>query len=142
MPTPTSLRAVWTLRGVHKGQPKDNERTFWCSKLGKTRIIADGKRGMVRNTGFCGQNCRRPLYPNFQLSVFCNITDPAFFYVNCFISSVLPRIVPMAPLLPPHSSGSARLSHAPARRLQSLPLSLQTAVRYSPQYGCWNPTVL
>ena len=27
-----------------------------CSKLGKTRIITDASCGMVRNTGFCGQN--------------------------------------------------------------------------------------
>ena len=27
-----------------------------CSKLGKTRIIKDAGRGVVRNTGFCGQN--------------------------------------------------------------------------------------
>ncbi|MFQ7650677.1 MAG: hypothetical protein ACLRK9_05675 [Roseburia hominis] len=27
-----------------------------CSKLGKTQIIEDVRRGMVRNTGFCDQN--------------------------------------------------------------------------------------
>ena len=27
-----------------------------CSKLGKTRIIKDAGRGVVRNTGFCGRN--------------------------------------------------------------------------------------
>ena len=27
-----------------------------CSKLGKTQIIEDVRRGMVRNTGFCAQN--------------------------------------------------------------------------------------
>ena len=27
-----------------------------CSKLGKTQMIRDVRRGMVRNTGFCGQN--------------------------------------------------------------------------------------
>ena len=30
-----------------------------CSKLGKTQIIADAKRGVVRNAGFCGQIYRR-----------------------------------------------------------------------------------
>ena len=40
-----------------------------CSKLGKTWIIEDAKRGMVRNTGFCGQNCRRLFYP--ELPVIC-----------------------------------------------------------------------
>ena len=33
-----------------------------CSKLGKTQIIEDARRGVVKNTGFCGQNCRRPFY--------------------------------------------------------------------------------
>ena len=28
-----------------------------CSRLGKTRIIKDAGRGMVRNTGFYGQIC-------------------------------------------------------------------------------------
>ena len=37
-----------------------------CSKLGKTQIIADAKRGVVRNTGFCGQNCRRLFYPELS----------------------------------------------------------------------------
>ena len=30
-----------------------------CSKLGKTQIIKDAGRGMVRNTGFCDQNTSR-----------------------------------------------------------------------------------
>ena len=33
-----------------------------CSKLGKTQIIADAKRGVVRNTGFCGQNLSPHVY--------------------------------------------------------------------------------
>ena len=40
-----------------------------CSKLGKTRIIEDARRGVVRNTGFCGQNCRSLFYP--ELSGIC-----------------------------------------------------------------------
>jgi len=36
-----------------------------CSKLGKTRIITDASSGMVRNTGFCGQICRRMVIWNF-----------------------------------------------------------------------------
>ena len=32
-----------------------------CSKLGKTRIIRDVKRGVIRNTGFYDQKNRRPL---------------------------------------------------------------------------------
>ena len=33
-----------------------------CSKLGKTQIITDAKRGVVRNTGFCGQIYHRLLH--------------------------------------------------------------------------------
>ena len=33
-----------------------------CSKLGKTRIITDVSCGMVRNTGFCGQNLPPHVY--------------------------------------------------------------------------------
>ena len=33
-----------------------------CSKLGKTRIVADVSSGMVRNTGFCGQNLPPHVY--------------------------------------------------------------------------------
>ena len=33
-----------------------------CSKLGKTRIIEDASYGMVRNTGFCGQNLPPSVY--------------------------------------------------------------------------------
>ena len=33
-----------------------------CSKLGKTRIITDASYGMVRNTGFCGQNLPPHVY--------------------------------------------------------------------------------
>ena len=84
----------------HSRSVSDNPQTqsVECSKLGKTRIIEDGKRGMVRNTGFCGQNCRRPLYPELSVICFLQYHRSRFsFYVNCFISSVLPRIVPMAP---------------------------------------------
>ena len=42
-----------------------------CSKLGKTQIIKDAGRGMVRNTGFCDQNtsrsCIRNLFRSFVL---------------------------------------------------------------------------
>ncbi|RGS42279.1 hypothetical protein DWX93_02820 [Roseburia hominis] len=49
-----------------------------CSKLGKTWIIEDAKRGMVRNTGFCGQNCRRLFYSGTSSYLLSsNITDPA-----------------------------------------------------------------
>ena len=36
-----------------------------CSKLGKTRIIKDAGRGVVRNTGFCGQNAAAGYSWNF-----------------------------------------------------------------------------
>ncbi len=38
-----------------------------CSKLGKTRIIKDAGRGVVRNTGFCGQN----LSPTVTAGTLC-----------------------------------------------------------------------
>ena len=42
-----------------------------CSKLGKTQIVKDAGRGMVRNTGFCDQNtscsCIRNLSRSFVL---------------------------------------------------------------------------
>ena len=42
-----------------------------CSKLGKTQIIKDAGRGIVRNTGFCDQNtsrsCIRSLFRSFVL---------------------------------------------------------------------------
>ena len=37
-----------------------------CSKLGKTRIIKDAGRGVVRNTGFCGQNAADGYSWNFM----------------------------------------------------------------------------
>ena len=37
-----------------------------CSKLGKTRIIKDAGRGVVRNTGFCGQNAADGYSWNFK----------------------------------------------------------------------------
>ena len=74
MPTQTSASRGYVLfRGVirdtHKS-PKivcrlaDSFRGV--SKLGKTRIIEDARRGVVRNTGFCGQNCRRLFYPELS----------------------------------------------------------------------------
>ena len=51
-----------------------------CSKLGKTQIIADAKRGVVRNTGFCGQIYRRLLYleltyefPGYQIPASASV---------------------------------------------------------------------
>ena len=51
------------------------------SKLGKTRIIEDARRGVVRNTGFCGQNCRRLFYPELSVpGCSCNIPYPSLPY--------------------------------------------------------------
>ena len=51
-----------------------------CSKLGKTQIIKDAKRGVVRNTGFCGQIYRRLLYseltyefPGYQIPASASV---------------------------------------------------------------------
>ena len=48
--------------------------------LGKTQIIADAKRGVVRNTGFCGQIYRRLLYseltyefPGYQIPASASV---------------------------------------------------------------------
>ena len=42
-----------------------------CSKLGKTQIIKDAGRGMVRNTGFCDQNTSRSCTHNrFRANVY------------------------------------------------------------------------
>ena len=42
-----------------------------CSKLGKTQIIKDAGRGMVRNTGFCDQNTSRSCIHNrFRANVY------------------------------------------------------------------------
>ena len=40
------------------------------SKLGKTRIIEDARRGVVRNTGFCGQNAAAGYIWNFKIMYF------------------------------------------------------------------------
>ena len=62
-----------------------------CSKLGKTQIIADAKRGVVRNTGFCGQIYRRLLYleltyefPGYQIPVSVSVPLSCQFSVSVF----------------------------------------------------------
>ena len=45
-----------------------------CSKLGKTRIIADGKHGRIRNSVFCAPNVHAPgLIWNVVLSDFFSV---------------------------------------------------------------------
>ena len=57
--------SAMTVRDTHES-PKIvcNLRTHLVeySKLGKTRIIEDASYGMVRNTGFCGQNLPPHVY--------------------------------------------------------------------------------
>ena len=57
MPRPAS-NSVSLPRFDNPQGVSDNPQTHpaECSKLGKTRIIKDAGRGVVRNTGFCGQN--------------------------------------------------------------------------------------
>ena len=70
MPTQTSASRGYVLfRGVIGTHTKVlklsaglRTHSVECSKLGKTQIIEDARRGVVKNTGFCGQNCRRPFY--------------------------------------------------------------------------------
>ena len=54
-----------SIRDTHKS-PKIvcglRTQSVECSKLGKTRIITDANCGMVRNTGFCGQNLSPHVY--------------------------------------------------------------------------------
>ena len=45
-----------------------------CSKLGKTQIIKDAGRGMVRNTGFCDQNTSRSCIRNLSRSFVLHTT--------------------------------------------------------------------
>ena len=71
MPTQTSASRGYVLfRGANKGHTQKSYKLSsgmrtWpaeCSKLGKTRIITDASCGMVRNTGFCGQNLPPHVY--------------------------------------------------------------------------------
>ena len=71
MPTQTSASRGYVLfRGANKGHTQKSYKLSsgmrtWpaeCSKLGKTRIIEDARRGVVRNTGFCGQNLPPHVY--------------------------------------------------------------------------------
>ena len=74
MPTQTSASRGYVLfRGANKGHTRKSYKlsaglrtqSVECSKLGKTRIITDASCGMVRNTRFCGQICRRMFIWNF-----------------------------------------------------------------------------
>ena len=70
MPIQTSAsRGYVLLIGANKGHTKVlklsvglRTQSVECSKLGKTRIITDVSCGMVRNTGFCGQNLPPHVY--------------------------------------------------------------------------------
>ena len=71
MPTQTSASRGYVLfRGAIKEHTRKSYKlsaglrtqSVECSKLGKTRIITDAICGMVRNTGFCGQNLPPHVY--------------------------------------------------------------------------------
>ena len=71
MPTQTAASRGYVLfRGANKGHTRKSYKlsaglrtqSVECSKLGKTRIITDASCGMVRNTGFCGQNLPPHVY--------------------------------------------------------------------------------
>ena len=49
--------ALAVLLGSPKIVCRLRTRRVECSKLGKTQLIQDAGRGMVRNTGFYGQTC-------------------------------------------------------------------------------------
>ena len=57
---------VWCRKGhtqkSYKLSASLRTQSVECSKLGKTRIITDASCGMVRNTGFCGQNLPPHVY--------------------------------------------------------------------------------
>ena len=67
---PTSRQTMGGLSGANKGHTRKSYKlsaglrtqSVECSKLGKTRIITDASCGMVRNTGFCGQNLPPHVY--------------------------------------------------------------------------------
>ena len=50
-----------------------------CSKLGKTQIIEDVRRGMVRNTGFCDQNAAAGCIWNLSFSLSLHIKHMPFY---------------------------------------------------------------
>ena len=71
MPTQTAASRGYVLfRGAIKEHTRKSYKlsaglrtqSVECSKLGKTRIITDAICGMVRNTGFCGQNLPPHVY--------------------------------------------------------------------------------
>ena len=66
----SASRGYVLFRGANKGHTQKSYKlsvglrtqSVECSKLGKTRIITDASCGMVRNTGFCGQNLSPHVY--------------------------------------------------------------------------------
>ena len=66
----SASRGYVLFRGANKGHTRKSYKlsaglrtqSVECSKLGKTRIITDASCGMVRNTGFCGQNLPPHVY--------------------------------------------------------------------------------
>ena len=75
----SASRGYVLFRGANKGHTRKSYKlsaglrtqSVECSKLGKTRIITDASCGMVRNTGFCGQNLPPHGYLEL-LSIYCS----------------------------------------------------------------------
>ena len=66
-------RSVCPVLDVYKRQACEH-LLVECSKLGKTRIIADGKHGRIRNSVFCAPNVHAPgLIWNVVLSDFFSV---------------------------------------------------------------------
>ena len=82
MPIQTSASRGYVLfSGANKGHSQKSLNCLRladtppeCSKLGKTRIIADGKHGRIRNSVFCAPNVHAPgLIWNVVLSDFFSV---------------------------------------------------------------------
>ena len=94
-----------------------------CSKLGKTRIIEDARRGVVRNTGFCGQNCRSLFYPELSCIGFSEYPLSPSFSVTAGDYGGVPDLTPRLPdalhcawrAACRRSCGRARALHRPLR---------------------------
>ena len=81
------LAALAVLLGSPKIVCRLRTRRVECSKLGKTQLIQDAGRGMVRNTGFYDQNRRCRLHLERCVSLTSQPTAyllPAIAGTGCF----------------------------------------------------------
>ena len=79
--------ALAVLLGSPKIVCRLRTRRVECSKLGKTQLIQDAGRGMVRNTGFYDQNRRCRLHLERCVSLTSQSTAyllPAIAGAGCF----------------------------------------------------------